>query len=1595
MAFVVSKMTQHYADNYVRHPEQFASGLGKKVKGGKGSGGKKKKKQDFEKRTKQSVPKPSKFVASTTQGPKSHDFELFVQGPVEWVQRQLLGASAEVRETLTAPINEVITYLRDEKVADSLKDIAARARDGSFQVLFGVDSQTMLSLILICFVLVLPYLDRTKIILVISLLTLYFTFTQESLPEFCTYLFNRVKKTFGFDVVQDDLTFASCTKFLMTCFAMWNMSVRFGEDATTFDKVHALARSFKNQTYKVSDMGEAIGKAQEVIRDSLDFVSSLFGLRLDTSAFQGESWFEIEQLNNSFLALKEQYDKRENVHSVASQLMVLEKQGMALLNRFRAGGPAYIQYRDAMMRIVTLRDELAKIGCFGNSTRQEPLFVIIAGQAGVGKSTVSNLMQSAMIKEVYGSHAVRKFANNDSGSFVYAPNQESKFLDGYNNQGIVLLDDFASSVEACQNWTQQIIHLVNTQPHQTPQASLERKGAVYFDSKFILATSNVTAFGGTLGHMYSKDAVARRMHLCLKVKVKPEFALPGGTGEPKVDPEAIATHREAYPDSPECFWLDWFKFDPLSGSEQPLCPCGLKCTDIEAYPDICRPASLVDALKLVIKTYRFRRDYELSQRARNKGMMEFLCSEEDTLDCIERAFTQGSCGLPFCYACAPDQDRRRIAVLAARNNHFIQGGGFDEFNDFDEFLVSWIEWRSTIRERIKTKDILSSMWYENDLTPICWLSHVRKYSLVDVTSVRKMRLDYTAAVTMWDVAASKSYLAAGRIAIQDSWRFVSALSFINKLCTGAAVVSAIALGYLFTRGVLGKSIVKSSRRRQTPIVTQSCDAQHDQVVRSLLGSNILRMHDEDSFLGYALGVGGSLVLMNKHIFYGLKSHEKVSFMKKTTKKNRFSYTASVADLLFFESESDDLVCVNVVGFHCQNIVHHLADVDVKATPSFNVQLTCWNTLDDAVTVEVSSGLARLGRPISAASPDGTEYVSINTIEYDIATENGQCGSLLTRIDPGRKAKVVGLHAAGSRSGKQGFGIIINKSFVDKAFEHFDVPVIQYAANTDIATHFNFVQASATVEDVQVVGSATPVSAVYKSEICKSPLYGELSEQPVKKPALLNPFMLNGRLFEPVAESLKEYSRGGVLCNLDVLNASSDAYIHELTLQCTRPKDAILSFEDSVRGCKDKAPYLKPINRGTASGSPSRFNPHVGTKKREAFGFDENYTFDTPGAQHIKTQFDEALEKLKSGPIPMVFVAFPKDELRPIEKVHQGKTRVVFSCDTVATLLIRRYFGCFASWYQDPQNRFKNSSAVGMNVADQFEVRTFLEKLGNGSLDCDVKAGDYSGFDKRLPSYVIDKVWDVFLAFFAPLLPAGELRVARNIFLSFTRPYIQYQGCLIEWDNSNPSGNPITTILNTICNNIVLRYAIARSLGCTRKDHALKTLKLIFEKKIVEFICYGDDNVWKIDKKKLDTYGFASITYASVADALREMGLEYTDEDKNALFNEGHRSVFDVSFLKRTLARAGGNLFMRLSLDTLVQNIQWCKKKDTDGELFRVKVEGFLDELSIHDDETWEKWFHEFYSAARRVDPVYNLRVAWGTPRSERVEAFLARGCEYW
>jgi len=1612
MSMVLSKMTQHYADNLVKNPDSFKTGLGKNVSGRKRKNPPKKEVQREEKRWKVKPDKPSKFMKSVTQGPSTGDLEreldAFTQGPVEWIMAKLAIVKDGVDETLRAPALELVDYLRDEDVAESLRTIADTARGGQFKILFGLDKDTLIPAGLLIFILCLPFLTRSQICAAIVLISLFATFSVGS--DFFWSTLETIKSfvSFGNPVTQAPLDFTSCYRFAISCFSVWNMRSRYGEDATTFEKIHSLAKSFKIQSVKASDLIESVGLFQELLKDALEFVNSLFGLSLDTSAFQGETWFEVERLNKQFLELKEKYDKRENLHSVASQMVTLEAYGMSLINRFKAGGPAYTQYRDAMYRIVALREELSKLGVFGNSTRQEPLFVLIGGQAGVGKSTVSTLIQAAMVKESCGGDAVKRFNAGDSGAYVYVPEQESKFLDGYNNQTICLLDDFASSVESVQVWASKLIHLVNTQACQTLQASLERKGAVYFDSKFILGTTNVTVYSGVLQNMYSKEAVSRRIHLTLKCKVKPEFASEVGTGgDPTQDPVLVAAYREANPDCDECFWLDWYWFDALSGAEQPMCACGKTCTAVEA----CRRATFGDILSLIIRTYRHRVEYQVKEKARLRRVMDFLESDEDTLTAIGNAFTQSSCGNEACFACSSSRQERMGILQTLINNHhfnFQDGQGSDpEFIGIDNEETrenAMARDMERMRNMVTNRDVAKNFFgIAGAFTPVCIKELAKGHNFVQKHAAFDFTEEYLHRCKLWCSMTQVSAVANARSELTYFIHDIRMASVHEKLLIFASTIANIALFYgafkLTSRAIEGfkSSVLHQKKKKKPSAVVQSADSQHDQVVKSLLGSNILYMQDEDSFCGYALGIGGTLVVLNKHVYHAIiKDHTQISFLKKTSKKNRFAYTVRTDSLKAFESDHDDLVCVNVVGFHCQNIVHHIADEDVKATPSFNVQLTHWSPDNDGVAVESASGLARLGRPVAALSPEGKEYISVNTVEYDIPTENGQCGALLTRVDATRKSKVVGLHAAGSRTGDQGYGILITKGFISRCFSHFSVPIIQYSATSDVDTHFSFCSAPKTVlDDVQVCGAGTSVSTTYKSEITKSPLYDQIADPPQKKPALLNPFRKNGELFDPVAESLKSYSRGGVLCNMDVLNAATSAYIHELTCETVKPVHAVLSFEETVMGSKTKAEFLKPINRGTASGSPSRFNPSVGTKKREAFGYDEDYTMDTPGALHIRDQYDQALKALEDGPIPMIFTAFPKDELRPSEKVAAGKTRVVFSCDVVNTLLIRKYFGAFASWYQDPKNRFKNSSAVGMNVADQFECRTFAEKLGNGSLTCDVKAGDYSGFDKTLPSYVIDSVWKVYEAFFGPLMTPTELKIAKNIFISFTKPYIQYKDCVIEWDNSNPSGNPITTILNTICNNVVLRYGVARSLGCFSFKDSLKTLKDLYADRIVEYVCYGDDNAWKVDVQKLKKYGSAIITYASMAEALLEMGLVYTDEVKSDHFDEERRTVFDISFLKRTLECREGIYFMKLSLDTLTQNIQWQKKKDVDGELYRVKCEGFLDELSAHDQATWDFWFTEFYSAAKRVDPRRNLMVQWGRSKEDRVSDFLARGCEYW
>lgn len=153
-----------------------------------------------------------------TQGPScENDFVAFTQGPIEWLQRQFSAVNDGVRDTLRAPFDEVINFLKDEDVMASVRMLAERAQDGTFKVVFGLDFESLSPVILILLVLTLPFLSRVQVVVLVSLFSLFCVFKPSSISLFGRYLFDRIKSFVGFgsDVVQDALSFSTCYRFIV------------------------------------------------------------------------------------------------------------------------------------------------------------------------------------------------------------------------------------------------------------------------------------------------------------------------------------------------------------------------------------------------------------------------------------------------------------------------------------------------------------------------------------------------------------------------------------------------------------------------------------------------------------------------------------------------------------------------------------------------------------------------------------------------------------------------------------------------------------------------------------------------------------------------------------------------------------------------------------------------------------------------------------------------------------------------------------------------------------------------------------------------------------------------------------------------------------------------------------------------------------------------------------------------------------------------------------------------------------------------------------------------------------------------------------
>jgi hypothetical protein len=245
----------------------------------------------------------------------------------------------------------------------------------------------------------------------------------------------------------------------------------------------------------------------------------------------------------------------------------------------------------------------------------------------------------------------------------------------------------------------------------------------------------------------------------------------------------------------------------------------------------------------------------------------------------------------------------------------------------------------------------------------------------------------------------------------------------------------------------------------------------------------------------------------------------------------------------------------------------------------------------------------------------------------------------------------------------------------------------------------------------------------------------------------------------------------------------------------------------------------------------------------------------------------------------VFTGHLKDEATKFSKIEAKKTRVFTGAPFDWSFVVRKYLLSFVRVLQ--RNRFVFEAAPGTNAQslEWQEIRNHLTKFGEDTM----VAGDYAAFDKTMPPCIILAAFEIMATICkeAGYTPE-DLRVVQGIAEDTAFPLVDFNGDIVEFFGSNPSGHPLTVIVNSLANSLYMRYCytvLSPQKSCTDfQDN-------------VALMTYGDDNVMGVSPKA------PFFNHTAIQAALADVGIKYTMADKEAE-SVPYLHVSQVSFLKR-------------------------------------------------------------------------------------------------
>lgn len=732
----------------------------------------------------------------------------------------------------------------------------------------------------------------------------------------------------------------------------------------------------------------------------------------------------------------------------------------------------------------------------------------------------------------------------------------------------------------------------------------------------------------------------------------------------------------------------------------------------------------------------------------------------------------------------------------------------------------------------------------------------------------------------------------------------------------------------YWRGSLPTEVSKSTKSQYL------ADVNSQEILRILANDNLANLTVETP--GYPprtvniLMLRGGIGVTVNHILYDCTDDTKM-----TLTCNNNTYHCSLSECKRVRTTNNEITRdVVFLGFPRSKVrmfrditKYFITDTTTPASGQLMVTSLTRN-LKGVLHLITSTGIQHSLDHFTAATPSNQSSNVYDMYVTGSALAAGDCGAPLILNSTSHPHKILGFHVAGCKG--RAYALRLTLEEIQVAFREFEYThSMVYEERTDKFPHNNTDPITPITDLPELAGNLIltdqlkPVYIPNETSIQKSEIFECLG------PATTMPAMLkNTKDINVYKQNLAKYfGRQPPLQNQTI-----EIFRKSIVSRFGRIPFNKLSIEEAIIGNE----VLGPIDRSTSPGYPYVFDNSKG--KQKWMGKGEDWITDHPDLINAITDFES---KVKEGLIPnFYFIDQTKDERRPIEKVLAGKTRMFAIGNMVLTVLIRQYF----SWFDSEMKKhlIDNGSLIGIDPTsyDWTKLYGLLLSMTKGKKTA--YAGDYTTYDGDLRR-------DLLFAVLDALIEIGEIPEEYHpsmfaLWSILVDSQHIHKGIVYRLDHSQPSGNPWTSVINTIYGLGLMETAITELLLERQPQLALEV-----RNKVLIFV-YGDDNLVAFDDEIAEI-----ITPTDVGLKLTSYGHKYTNDDKTTELE--FKKVEDLTILKRGFAWDDELAYCFAPLDhkVWIEMMNWDKEKDPMLKREQLRVNGLTvqRELIHHPKQIYE------------------------------------------